>query len=186
MYQDRPGCDIYSQHCQVFAVLTGTVSAEDGKKYLLETLADKENYAQCSVAMMYYLFRALEQCELYEQTEKLWDNWKIMLQNHMTTCAEDPLQSRSDCHAWGALALYELPSAILGVRPSAPGYSEAEIRPHTEFLSDACGSVITPAGKVTISWRKQKDRVRLEIDKPEDLKVKVSDNGQITIYSKYL
>lgn len=179
MYQDGPGYDMYSQHCQVFAVLTGTVSAEDGKKYLLETLANKKDYAQCSVAMMYYLFRALEQCELYEQTEKLWDNWKIMLRNHMTTCAEDPLQSRSDCHAWGALALYELPSAILGIRPVAPGYSEAEIRPHTEYLSEASGSVITPAGKVTIVWKKDKDIVHMEIDKPTELKLKVFDDGRV-------
>ena len=26
--------------------------------------------------------------------------WKDMLKNHLTTCAEDPLKSRSDCHAW--------------------------------------------------------------------------------------
>ena len=129
MYQDGPGCGIYSQHCQVFAVLTNTVSVNTGKQYLLETLENRQNYAQCSVAMMYYLFRALEKCDLYEQTDALWDIWRAMIAKHMTTCAEDSLQSRSDCHAWGALALYELPSVVLGVRPGAPGYEKSGILP---------------------------------------------------------
>lgn len=171
MYQDGPGCEAYSQHCQVFAVLTGTVSAEEGKKYLIETLDHKEDYAQCSVAMMYYLFRALEKCGAYERTENLWENWKIMLRNHMTTCAEDPVRSRSDCHAWGALILYELPSVILGVCPAAPGYAKVEIKPHTEYLSYASGSVITPKGKVTVSWKKEGNTVQIETDVPQGMEV---------------
>lgn len=171
MYQDGPGHSVYSQHCQVFAILTETVSLEEGKKYLLETLVNKAAYAQCSVAMMYYLFRALEKCNLYEQTQRLWDSWKIMLYNHMTTCAEDPLQSRSDCHAWGALALYEFPSVILGVRPLAPGYSKFEIRPYTKYLSEASGSVITPIGKISVRWEKVNDSVYLEVDLPAEFKL---------------
>lgn len=181
MFRDGPSYEAYSQHCQVFAVLTGTVSMEEGKKYLIETLKHNEDYAQCSVAMMYYLFRALEQCGAYEYTEQLWDSWKIMLENHMTTCAEDPLQSRSDCHAWGSLALYELPSAILGLRPTAPGYSEAEIRPHAEYLSEASGVVMTPVGKVKISWEREDDVVYLKTDKPEVLKVNVNSDEHIII-----
>lgn len=171
MYQDGPGIDVYSQHCQVFAVLTETVSAAEGKEYLLETLEHKEDYAQCSVAMMYYLFRALEACGAYEKTEALWESWKIMLRNHMTTCAEDPIQSRSDCHAWGALALYELPSVILGVRPVAPGYEKVEIKPHMEYLSYAKGSVITPKGKIRVEWKKENDGSKIEIDVPQGLNV---------------
>ena len=36
MYQDGPGYEAYSQHCQVFAVLTDTVSMEEGRNYLLK------------------------------------------------------------------------------------------------------------------------------------------------------
>ena len=60
MYLDGPGVKEYSQHCQVFALLTDTVSVENGRIYLEKTLSDSETYAQCSVAMGYYLFRALE------------------------------------------------------------------------------------------------------------------------------
>lgn len=161
MYKDGPDCAIYSQHCQVFAVLTDTVSVQDGKTCLLETLRHKENYAQCSVAMMYYLFRALEKCDLYEETDALWDVWREMLANHMTTCAEDSLASRSDCHAWGALALYELPSVILGVRPTAPGYEKIEVKPVPGKLRWAKGEVITSKGMVKVEWRKERDELEV-------------------------
>ena len=171
MYQDGPGIEQYSQHCQVFAILTNTVRIENGKKYLLETLKYPERYAQCSVAMMYYLFRALEKCDCYGETEKLWENWKIMIRNHMTTCAEDPIHSRSDCHAWGALALYELPTVILGVRPAKPGYRKVEIKPHTEYISKAEGEVITPAGMIRVSWKKEQDKINMKISVPEGMEI---------------
>lgn len=175
MYQDGPGYEAYSQHCQVFAVLTDTVSMEEGRKYLLKTLEHPERYAQCSVAMMYYLFRALEKCGLYKKTEFLWDIWKDMLKNHLTTCAEDPLKSRSDCHAWGALALYELPSVILGVRPAAPGYEKIEINPETGFFSQAEGQVITPKGMVTVSWKKQGEKVIMDVKVPNGISYYCND-----------
>lgn len=171
MYQDGPGYEKYSQHCQVFAVLTDTVSEEEGKRYLLKTLEQKQDYAQCSVAMMYYLFRALEKCELYEWTEGLWNIWREMLDKHLTTCAEDPLTSRSDCHAWGALALYELPSVVLGVRPAAPGYEKIEIRPVPGAFSWAKGDVITPKGIVSVNWRSEDGEMHINVQTPKGIEV---------------
>lgn len=157
MYQDGPGIESYSQHCQVFAILTDTVSIETGKNLLRETLEQKEDYPQCTIAMMFYLFRALEKCDLYDKTEELWDIWRMMVKNHMTTCAEDPVRSRSDCHAWGALALYELPVVVLGVRPKKPGFTEYEIRPHAGRLKWARGEAATREGMIGVSWEKNAD-----------------------------
>lgn len=105
---DGPGIAQYSQHAQVFAVLTDVLSIQEGKRILQDTLANRDKYAQCSVASMFYLFRAMEKCGIYEQTETLWDLWRKMLQLNLTTCPEDMIRDRSDCHAWGALALYEM------------------------------------------------------------------------------
>ena len=171
MYQDGPSLDEYSQHCQVFAVLTDTVDRETGREYLLETLSDKEKYAPCSVAMMYYLFRALEKCGAYEKTDGLWNIWRNMIKKNLTTCEEDSVLSRSDCHAWGALALYELPSAVLGVRPVSPGYAELEIHPMAGALSWARGTVCTPRGPVKISWEKTEEGLKVDASVPEGIKV---------------
>ncbi len=158
MLQDGPGIDDYSQHCQVFAILTDTVELKQGKENLLKTLQNKQEYAQCTVAMAYYLYRALEKCDLYENTNELWDIWRDMIKNNLTTCVEDPVGQRSDCHAWGALALYELPAVILGVRPTKPGFEEMEVKPVPGHFTWAEGEVITPKGIVQVKWkRKEKD-----------------------------
>ena len=161
MIQDGPGIDDYSQHCQVFAILTDTVDLEQGRKNLLITLQNKQDYAQCSFAMAYYLFRAMEKCGLYEYANESWDLWRNMVKNNLTTCVEDPVGQRSDCHAWGALALYELPAIILGVRPTKPGFEEMEVKPVPGHFTWAEGEVITPKGIVKVNWRKDGDIIDL-------------------------
>ena len=86
-----------------------------------------------------------------------------MLEKHSTTCIEDETQERSDCHAWGALILYELPSVILGVRPQTAGCSSLSIQPVPGYLSEAEGTVITPVGEVYVHWKKEKNG-NLEIE----------------------
>ena len=153
MITDGPGVEEYSQHCQVFALLTDTLSVEQSRANISETLDNPGEYAQCSVAMAYYLFRALEKAGIYERTEKLWDIWREMVENNLTTCVEDNVRGRSDCHAWGALALYELPAVVLGVRPSAPGFAKVEVKPVPGHFTWARGCVATPRGEVRVSWR---------------------------------
>lgn len=170
-FLDGPGINEYSQHTQVFAVLTETISSEEGKKYIHESFEDNGKFAQCSVAMMYYVFRALEKCNLYDRTNQLWDIWREMLDKKLTTCEEDSVSSRSDCHAWGALALYELPSVTLGVRPTAPGYSEIIVDPPLGHLTKAKGQVITPKGMVSVEWSVDQDKRAIKIKAPESIKI---------------
>ncbi len=151
---DGPGVREYSQHCQVFGILAGVLDAETGKRNLMETLRNRERYAQCTVSMAWYLFRALETAGAYAKTERCWDAWRDMVRNHMTTVAESDDDPRSECHAWGALALYELPSVILGVRPGAPGYGKILVKPETGYLRWAKGESVTPWGKVSVKWEK--------------------------------
>lgn len=167
MMQDGPGIEEYSQHTQVFAVLTDTVTGELAKQNLRKTILQKEKYPQCSVAMAYYLFRALEKTGQYELTESYWDIWQRMIDKHATTCVEDEVQERSECHAWGALILYELPSVILGVRPSAPGYEKTAVRPVPGYLKSARGQVITPKGMVDVEWHRENHKVYIKTETPD-------------------
>ena len=156
MLQDGPGVEIYSVHCQVFAVLTGIMDPVWGKK-ALELCVGNPEFAQPSVAFMFYVFRAMEQCGIYEQTDKLWDLWREMLRDHLTTCVENNTDKRSDCHAWGSLMCYEIPSAILGVQPAAPGYEKVRIAPRMGTMAEAKGEVITSRGPVRVEWKKELD-----------------------------
>ena len=178
--QDGPGVKQYSQHCQVFAVLTGTVSPEQGRHNLALTLERPEQFEQCSVAMCWYLFRALEKCGLYRYTDRLWNIWRQMPAQHLTPCPEDPLLSRSDCHGWGALALYELPAAVLGVRPGKPGFEEIMVAPQTENLDWAEGTVPTPKGDVSVSWHKDpQGKVTVCAKGPEGVSLQVNNRKEV-------
>lgn len=154
-----------SQHCQVFGVLTGLLDKEQGRRNLLRTM-EEPGHAQCTVAMCFYLFRALEETDLYAYSDHYWDIWRNMVEYGCTTTVESEDYARSECHAWGALALYELPSAILGVRPAAPGYEKVDIHPHTEFLDFAEGTVQTPKGTISVSWKKQDGQVKVRTKTP--------------------
>ncbi|HIT89680.1 MAG TPA: hypothetical protein IAC41_04590 [Candidatus Merdenecus merdavium] len=156
LLQDGPGIDEYSVHCQVFGILTGVLDHQEGRSNLKRTI-NKEGYAQCSVAMSFYLFRALELTNLYEMANKIWDTWRNMLGQHLTTCVENTTDERSDCHGWGATALYELPAVTLGVRPASPGYEKVQIHPIPGYLDYAKGDVITPKGMVHVEWKKRED-----------------------------
>jgi len=169
LLQDGPGIDVYSQHCQVFALLTDTVGCDVGRKNLYETICNKEKYAQSTVAMCFYLFRALEKANLYEYTNQYWDIWRNMIQNNCTTCVEAESYARSECHAWGALALYEFPSVILGVRPAEPGYAKVAIKPIVGYLDYASGCVKTPHGMIQVKWTKENENIKLEYELPDGL-----------------
>lgn len=152
--QDGPGVEEYSQHCQVFGMLTGVLDLETGRKNLLETLKHREHYAQCTVSMALYLFRALEITGLYEETKDCWNIWRQMIKSHMTTVAESDQYPRSECHGWGALALYELPAVVLGVRPAAPGFEKISVHPVPGCFTWARGQVVTPGGMVRVEWER--------------------------------
>lgn len=169
LLQDGPGLEQYSQHVQVFGVLTGTLTGQKARAALEQTLDDPD-IPQCTVAMGFYLFRALEQCGLYHRTFRLWDKWRRMLDNHLTTCVEsDGSYTRSDCHGWGALALYELPSAILGVRPAKPGYAAAAFKPAAGAWTYAAGEVVTPWGIIRAQWDVADGKLTKNIQLPEGM-----------------
>ncbi len=173
-FLDGPGIRDYSQHCQVFAILTGMVSKEEGRVLLQRSLDDKEKYAQCTVSMAFYLFRALEITGLYERTNEIWNIWRKMVKDNLTTCVENDLDGRSDCHAWGALLLYELPATILGVRPAAPGFEKIEIAPNPGYLNWAKGRVATKWGIIEVDWKKKEDQtLEISFDAPAEVKERV-------------
>ena len=171
LIQEGPGIDDYSVHCQVFAILCGVVSPEEGKMMLQSTVGHGE-YPQASVAFMFYLFRALEICGWYEKTDELWDLWRNMLKNNMTTCVENDTDERSDCHAWASLMCYEMPAAVLGVQPAEPGFGKVRIEPQTACLDHAEGNVITPKGNIYVSWKKDADgNIDLSYELPEGIEI---------------
>ena len=147
LIQDGPGIDLYSTHCQVWAILTDLVSDDQGRRNLEQTFQIKGT-AQCSVSMSFYLLEAFKKTGMLERADQMWDMWRKMLDNQMTTCVENSTDERSDCHAWGALILYALPALYLGIRPIRPGFAEYRQSTDLGHLSWIRGEAVIPGGKI--------------------------------------
>lgn len=148
MFRDGPSCMEFTQHSQVFAVLTGLVSGQEARRLMERTIS--EDLIPCSFPLKFYLFRALEETELYDKTLELWDAWIDFLPLHVTTWPETPFNPRSECHAWGCLPLYEFVRCLMGIRPGAGGWSEIILRPMAGVIGEIDGQAPTPHGMVTV------------------------------------
>ena len=171
-FTDGPGVPDLSQHCQLWAILTGVVEGKEAKDLLERTLEESQgkdaaSWAKVSYAMSFYMFRALEMTGMYDRTEELWKPWRDLAAAGMTTWPEDPVGQRSDCHGWGSIPLFEFPALILGVRPRGWGYEAIEVRPHPlPGLTQAHGTVATPHGPVRVSWKRDGVRLAAEVNGP--------------------
>lgn len=178
MYREGPGFEQYTQHAQVWAVLSGLCQGEKAKRVMTGAL-DNPGVLKCSFSMSFFLFRALEQAELYDRTEQLWQSWINLLPLHVTTLPETPFQPRSDCHAWSALPLYEFTHSLLGVKCAKPGWGEIVIEPHTLNLPEMSGHLHTPAGDVSVSWRRTSSEFSIWGQVPDGVPFRLCWNGMM-------
>lgn len=187
-FRDSPGLNSFSQHAQIWAVLAEVITGQMAKELMIRTLKDP-TLAQCSYCMTHYMFRALSKVGLYHLTEYLWKPWFDLLDLHVTTWPEDTVTARSDCHAWGALPLYEFTAELLGVKPEKPGYEIIKVMPNTLSLKSAKGQVATKWGTISVSWHIHKElfTINIELPKPISTVIYLPD-GQIleTNTKKYI
>lgn len=162
LFQDGPGIGEYSQHAQIWSLLAGAAQGGKAAK-LAESVLEDRSLHQVSYAMAFFLFRALSASRMYERAPDPWEPWKRQVNLHLTTWVEDSVSERSDCHAWGAVPLYEFTAEILGVKPGNAGYRSILIEPKTAALSWAKGHVATPHGTVYVEWRHHADIGKFEL-----------------------
>jgi hypothetical protein len=173
MFRDGPFAEEYSQHTQIWAVISDVVTGGEARSLMKRTLADKTLF-QVSFAMSYFLFRALSQADLYEESFPLWKKWTEQVEMNLTSWMEDPVTQRSDCHAWGAIPLYEFPAGILGVKPALPGFDAIRVSPSIGTLRWARGAVVTRHGKVLVDWRIEDDELfRITVRGPDKIPVEI-------------
>lgn len=107
LYREGPGFEEYSQHAQSWAVLLDMCDAQTAKKVMAASF--EPDVIPCGFSTAYELFRACEKAGMYELTFSSLKRWVDLLDEHCTTCPETPdYSSRSECHAWSALPMYEL------------------------------------------------------------------------------
>lgn len=150
MYREGPAFAQFTQHAQSWAVLNGMVSGELAKTVLRHAIKEPD-VLRVTFSTSFEWFRALEQAGAYDETASDMARWAALPALGNTTCPEVPGDSRSECHAWSALPIYELVCTTAGIRMNGP---TIEIRPNLGYLPDLEGNIITPYGPVGFRYEK--------------------------------
>ncbi len=103
--------------------------------------------------------------------------WETVAPGGATPYGSDP----SWDHGWSSGAAPALTNEVLGVTPGAPGFASFDLAPHPSGLLWAKGSVPTPRGAITVSWRRQGPIFKLTLDAPVAGEVTLPFAGTTTV-----
>jgi hypothetical protein len=165
---DTPGKQSFSQHANILAVLEDVIPASEQPAVMKQVLGDP-TLIQCTFYFRFYLFRALKKVGLGDEYVNQLDPWRQMLALGLTTWAENPEPTRSDCHAWSAHPNFDLLATVAGIEPAAPGFREVEIRPHLGPLKQLRATLPHPQGDITVSYERQGEGLVADVTLPERL-----------------
>ncbi|MGK7397380.1 MAG: alpha-L-rhamnosidase N-terminal domain-containing protein [Candidatus Cyclobacteriaceae bacterium M3_2C_046] len=170
LYAETVQKDTFSQHTNIFAILTNTASP-DRHQAIMEKVINDKNLIPTSIYFNFYFFRALKKAGLANHYIEHLDVWRTMLDYGYTTCGEkgQPNNERSDCHAWGATPCFDYMNILMGLESAQPGFSQIEIKPAFANLPGLKGRFPHPKGEVIIDLKKKADKIAGTVELPEGL-----------------
>lgn len=137
---DTPDKNSFSQHASIWAVLTDAVSEND-QKQVMENVLHDTSLSQATFYFRFYLTRAMIKAGLGDLYYSQLTPWRDMLKIGLTTFAENPEPTRSDCHGWSASPNYDFLATICGITPLQPGFKSVKIEPHLGALQHVKASM---------------------------------------------
>ena len=166
---DVPEKSSFSQHANILGILTNCIPEDQQSAVMTKILSDS-SLAPASYYYHFYLFEALEKAGMADTFIKTLKPWREMLDKGLTTFAEKPDPTRSDCHAWSASPLYYFLSMVCGIRPAGPGFEKVRITPHPGELGFIEGRFPHRKGFVSLSLKKNgQNKLSGRIELPEGL-----------------
>ena len=163
LYRDGEGTDHASLHANLFPLAFGLVPVGD-RQHVAQWLAGRGMVG--SVYAAQYLLEALfengEDADALALIAAPGDrSWRHMVESGTTITWEawdQKYKPNQDwTHAWGAAPANLLPRYVLGAQPLTPGWSRALIQPHPGTLTSVEGSMPTPRGELTVSWKHERN-----------------------------
>ena len=155
----------FSQHASIMGVLTGSIPAAQAVSVMNHVLHDT-TLSQCTFYYRFYLTRALKKAGMADLYYASLKPWREMIANGLTTFAENPDPTRSDCHAWSASPVYDLLSTICGINPGSPGFATVDIRPAFGELKEVRASMPHPLGTIRVELTRAGGGVAGEVELP--------------------
>ncbi|PZR29987.1 MAG: alpha-rhamnosidase [Citrobacter freundii] len=168
LFADTKEKNVFSQHANSLAVLTGMVKKEELPAFGKRLLSDR-SLTQCTIYFKYYLHQALNKAGLGNNYLDWLGVWRENIKAGLTTWTEDSNidYTRSDCHAWGSSPNIEFFRIVLGIDSDAPGFSKIRIEPHLGDMKEASGEIPHPKGKVSVKYLLGNNTWKMQISLPE-------------------
>jgi alpha-L-rhamnosidase len=151
---NTPHKNTFSQHASIMGVITGSVPADKMKAVMNKVLTDT-SLSQATFYYRFYLTIALKKAGLSELYYEQLQPWRDMLAVGLTTFAENPDPTRSDCHAWSASPNYDFFATICGIVPDAPGFKKILIQPAPGKLNNVVATMPHPDGVISVEFTRQ-------------------------------
>jgi hypothetical protein len=151
---NTPARKTYSQHASIMGVLTGAVPEQQRQGGMNKVLYDT-TLSQATFYYRFYLTLALKKAGMGQLYYSQLKPWRDMLKNGLTTFAENPDPTRSDCHAWSASPNYDFLATICGITPAAPGFRKVQIKPEPGELQQASGRLPHPDGDILVDLKRK-------------------------------
>ncbi|AYL98346.1 alpha-L-rhamnosidase C-terminal domain-containing protein [Mucilaginibacter celer] len=169
LYADTEDKQLFSQHTNSIALLTGMLNSTGEHDLALKLLNDT-SITKCTIYFKYYLHQALVKGGLGDDYLNWLSIWRDNIEMGLTTWAEisDLDHNRSDCHAWGASPNIEFYRTVLGVDTYAPGFSKIKIEPHLGTIKNISGEVPHPNGKVVAKYALVNGKWNVNVDLPKN------------------
>ncbi len=168
LMSDLPEKTTFSQHANILAVLTNTVEVKTQKQLMDKVLSDT-SLSQCTYYFRFYLAEAMGKAGLADRYVDQLGPWKQMLDIGLSTFAEEPEPTRSDCHAWSASPLYYFLSMVCGIKPNEPGFKSVKIEPNPGRLKWIDATMPHKFGDITLHLKKDNHTLRGEVVLPQHL-----------------
>jgi alpha-L-rhamnosidase len=135
-------------------VLAGAIPAEKEKAVLQQVLHDT-TMSQATFYYRFYLMQALKKAGMADMYYAQLKPWRDMLNIGLTTFAENPEPTRSDCHAWSASPNYDFLATLCGIMPDKPGFAAVKIQPAMGELKEVNGVMPHPQGDITVKIKRK-------------------------------
>jgi hypothetical protein len=143
----------FSQHASILAILSGAVP-DSLKRSVMEAILRDRGMSQATFYFRFYLTRAMKAAGMSDLYYASLTPWRDMIANGLTTFAENPDPTRSDCHAWSSSPNYDFLATVCGIMPAAPGFSAVRIEPALGVLRSVEGSMPHPSGFIRVTLRR--------------------------------
>jgi len=166
LYADTPEKKTFSQEANILAVWLDVAPRGQQQAILRKLLSSSDHpttldgqpvpaMSEPSYYFRFYLSRALDHAGLADLYISQLGPWYNMLRLGLSTWAETPEPTRSDCHAWSASPNYDLLTLVAGIHPATPGFKTVRIEPHLRGLHQLDASMPHAGGDIHTVYRRQ-------------------------------